>query len=388
MQNPVYLDYQATTPVDPRVFETMRPYFMDQFGNAGSVTHDYGDAAARAVEIAREQIATHINAHPSEIIFVSGATEANNLGIQGLSSYLQKIGKVHILTSQIEHKAVLDVLAKLEERGFDVTYLKPNSAGLFDLKIIEASMRPTTGLLCFMHVNNEIGVINPILEIGRLARERDALFFCDAAQSFGKLSIDVREMNIDLLSISAHKIYGPKGIGALYRRKKLPLEPLIYGGGQEQGLRSGTLPVPLIVGFGEALKVASNGMISEQQKILTLRDRLLQKLNERIPDLLVNGDIQNRLAGNLNVSIPGIDADALMNNFRSDIAVSNGSACTSLAPQPSYVLKSLGANNERARGSIRIGIGRFTTEEQIDFAIDVIVQNVSKLRNILSLHKV
>lgn len=383
---PIYLDYQATTPVDPRVFEVMKAYFSDEFGNAGSVSHDYGDEANRAVELARERISTHINAQPSEIIYVSGATEANNLAIRGVSAYLQKTGKRHIVTSQIEHKAVLDVLGKLEEDGFEVTYLKPNAVGLLDIEAIEAAIRATTGLLCFMHVNNEIGVINPIWEIGQLAKKNSIIFFCDAAQSLGKLKIDVESMNIDLLSISAHKIYGPKGIGALYRRKRIPLEPLIYGGGQEQGLRSGTLPVPLIVGFSEALLLASEVMDSEQQRILMLRHHLLNKLKEKIPGLLINGDLENRLPGNLNVSIPGIDADALMNNLRGSIAISNGSACTSLAPEPSYVLTSMGIERERARNSIRIGIGRFTTIEHIDLAIEALVKTISKLRNILSLY--
>ena len=384
MKRPIYLDYQATTPVDARVFEVMKHYFMEDFGNPGSSTHDYGDKANEAVDKARDLIAACINAQPSEIIFVSGATEANNLAIQGITSALKRNGKTHILSSLIEHKAVLEVLANLEKQGFDITLLSPDEKGFISIADVEAGIRPTTGLMSFMHANNEIGVINNISNIGALARRNNIIFHCDAAQSLGKLPIDVEAMNIDLLSMSAHKIYGPKGVGALYKRKKIRLEPLLFGGGQESGLRAGTPAVPLIAGFGEAVRIAAEEIKSEQVRLLELRDRLLEGLKERIPELSVNGDLQNRLAGNLNVALPGIDSDALMNNLRNSIAVSNGSACASIAPLPSHVLKAIGASDAQARNSIRIGIGRYTTATEIDFSIQEIAVAVKRIQTLLS----
>lgn len=384
MKRPIYLDYQATTPVDARVFEVMKHYFMEDFGNPGSSTHEYGDKANEAVGKARDVIAASISAQPSEIIFVSGATEANNLAIQGIVTELKKRKKTHILSSFIEHKAVLEVVSNLEKMGFEITLLSPDEKGLISIGDIEAAIRPTTGLMSFMHANNEIGVINKVLDIGVLARKNNILFHCDAAQSLGKLPIDVEAMNIDFLSMSAHKVYGPKGVGALYKRKRIQLEPLFYGGGQESGMRAGTPAVPLIAGFGEALRIAVEEINSEQEKLIELRHRLLEGLKDGIPELLVNGDLQNRLAGNLNVTLSGVDADALMNNLRNSIAISNGSACASIAPLPSHVLKAIGRTDAQARSSIRIGIGRYTTATEIDFAIKEITTAVKRIQILMS----
>ena len=385
MKKPIYLDYHATTPVDPCVFGVMKKFFLEDFGNPGSLSHEYGDIAAKAVNEARKEIGIAINAlTPSEVIFVSGATEANNLAIHGTALKLKETGKSHIITSSIEHKAVLDVTDELEKQGFHVTYIKPNSEGITDPQEIERAITPKTGLISIMHVNNEIGIINDVKCIGEIAEKHDILFHCDAAQSFGKIPIDVQGMHIHMLSISAHKIYGPKGIGALYVRKKNPkveIEPLLFGGGQERGLRPGTLATPLIAGLAEASRIAREEMVSEGKRLQDLRDRLFNGLRERCTDIVLNGSIENRLPNNLNVSFLGVDAESLMMNLRSEIAVSNGSACTSANWTSSHVLAGMNIDEERARSAIRFSLGRFTTQEEIDYAIDQICEVVQRLRN-------
>lgn len=385
IKKPVYLDYHATTPVDPRVFNVMQAYFLEDFGNPGSHTHEYGDVAAKAVDNARKEIAAAINSQtPSEVIFVSGATEANNIAIHGTAIRLREAGKSHIITSAIEHKSVLDVSEELERRGFQVTYIQPNSDGITVPQEIEQAITPKTGLISIMHANNEIGTINDIKGIGEIAEKHGILLHCDAAQSFGKIPIDVQGMHIHLLSISAHKIYGPKGIGALYVRKKNPkveIEPLLFGGGQERELRPGTLATPLIAGLAEASRIAREEMISEGKRLQDLRDRLLNGLKLKCSDVILNGSIENRLPNNLNVSFLGVDAESMMMNLRSEIAVSNGSACTSATWTNSHVLSAMGIDSDRARSAIRFSLGRFTTKEEIDYAVEQITAVVKKLRN-------
>ncbi len=385
IKKPVYLDYHATTPVDPRVFELMKTYFLEDFGNPGSHTHEYGDVAAKAVDDARKEIAAAINSRSlSEVIFVSGATEANNIAIHGTAIKLHESGKSHIITSAIEHKSVLDVNEELERRGFQVTYIQPNSDGITVPQEIEQAITPKTGLISIMHANNEIGTINDIKRIGEIAEKHGILLHCDAAQSFGKIPIDVQGMHIHLLSISAHKIYGPKGIGALYVRKKNPkveIEPLLFGGGQERELRPGTLATPLIAGLAEASRIAREEMISEGKRLQDLRDRLLNGLKLKCSDVILNGSIENRLPNNLNVSFLGVDAESLMMNLRSEIAVSNGSACTSATWTNSHVLSAMGIDSDRARSAIRFSLGRFITQEEIDYAVDQIAIVVQRLRN-------
>ncbi len=383
LKKPIYLDYQSTTPVDPRVFEAMRVFFCEEFGNPASVTHEYGDRANNAVENARHKVATVIQAHPSEIVFTSGATESNNLAIQGIIKHLRSQGKIHIITSQMEHKAVLDVVGMLEEEGFQVTKLKPDMEGNLDLSDLRKSISKKTGLISIMHVNNEVGSINDIETIGKIAAEFGILFHSDAAQSFGKIPINVQKMNIHLLSISGHKIYGPKGIGALYVRKdepKITLKPLVFGGGQELGMRSGTLAVPLIVGLGEASRIANMEIKKQAEKTKALQEHLLAKLIKNIPDVLLNGSMKNRIASNLNISFLGVESNALINNMRNDIAISNGSACNSIAPVPSHVLRAMGMDRERISSAIRIGFGRETRIDEIDYAADCIIRTVKKLR--------
>ena len=377
---PVYMDYQATTPCDPRVLEKMIPWFTQRFGNPHSRNHAYGWAAEEAVEVAREQVASIIGADPKEIIFTSGATESNNLAIRGAALF-NKDKKNHIITVVTEHKCVLDTCRHLEHEGFSVTYLPVQTNGLIDLGALEAAITDQTVLVSVMAVNNEIGVIQPLAEIGALCRSKGALFHTDCAQAVGKIPLDVNAMNIDLMSISGHKIYGPKGIGALYvrRRPRVRLVPMITGGGQERGFRSGTLPTPLCVGLGEACAIAQAEMGAETVRLKSLRDRMLNGLKARLPEIYVNGDLDNRIPGNLNISFAFVEGEGLMMGVKG-LAVSSGSACTSASLEPSYVLRALGVDVEMAHTSLRFGLGRFTTEADIDYAIDHVVEAVTHLR--------
>ncbi len=381
MNLPIYLDYSATTPVDPRVAEKMMHYLtlQDCFGNPASRSHQFGWDAEKAVEEARAQVAALINANPKEIVWTSGATESDNLAIKGVAHFYQKKGK-HIVTSKTEHKAVLDTGRQLEREGFEVTYLDPEHNGLIDLKELEAALRDDTILVSLMHVNNEIGVISDIKEMGEMIRAHKILFHVDAAQSAGKVPIDLETMKVDLMSFSAHKIYGPKGIGALYVRRKprVRLEAQMHGGGHERGMRSGTLPTHQIVGMGEAFRIAKEEMSTENERIKKLRDRLWHGLKD-MEEIYVNGDLEHRVAGNLNLSFNFVEGESLIMALK-DIAVSSGSACTSASLEPSYVLRALGRNDELAHSSIRFTLGRFTTEEDIDYAIKLIRDKVEKLR--------
>ncbi len=380
IKTPVYLDFQATTPTDPRVLEAMLPYFHDQFGNPHSSAHSFGWRAEDAVERAREQIADLIGAEAREIIFTSGATEANNLAIKGAAHFYGK-RKNHIITCVTEHKCVLESCRHLERDGFEVTYLPVQQNGLVDLDVLKAAITENTCLLSIMAANNEIGVIQPIDEIGQICRDAGVFFHTDGAQAIGKIPLDVQAMNIDLMSMTAHKVYGPMGIGGLYvrRQPRVRLAPLFDGGGQERGFRSGTLPLPLCVGFGEACAVAKQEMAAESKRLLKLRDRLYQGLISRIPDATLNGDGDRRLPGNLNMSFAGVDGEALLSGLKT-IAISSGSACTSASIEPSYVLKALGVDDALAYASLRIGLGRTTTEADVDLAIDVIAKQVESLR--------
>lgn len=377
---PIYLDYQSTTPCDPRVVEAMLPYFTEHFGNPHSRSHSYGWEAEGAVEKARNQIASLIGADEKEIIFTSGATESNNLAIKGVMHYL-KGQKNHLITTVTEHKCVLDACRHLELEGVKVTYLPVKQNGLVDLAQLEAAFTDQTALVSIMAVNNEIGVIQPLAEIGRLCRERKVYFHTDAAQAVGKIPLDVDAMKIDLLSISGHKVYGPKGIGALYVRRKprVRLEALIHGGGQERGMRSGTLPTPLCVGLGEACAIAQKEMGMEVERLRYLRDRLYGKIREKLPEVYLNGDLENRIPGNLNLSFAYVEGEGLMMGIKT-LAVSSGSACTSASLEPSYVLRALGVEEELAHTSIRFGLGRFTTEADIDYAAEQVIEAVTRLR--------
>ncbi len=388
MRRPVYLDYHATTPVDPRVLEHMQPYFTERFGNPGSVGHAYGWEARDAVEAARAQIAQYIGASPREIVFTSGATESNNLALRGTAERARK-GR-HVLSVKTEHRAVLDPLARLARRGFEVTLVDVmpaphRQAGLLDLDRFAAALRPDTYLVSVMLANNEIGVIQPIRLISQLCRERGVLVHCDATQAVGKLPVDVDELGVDLLSFTAHKIYGPKGIGALYVRREPPvlLQPQIDGGGQERGRRSGTLNVPGIVGFARALELCLAELPGEAQRLAALRDRLYNRLLAALPDTALNGPALDqpglRLPGNLNVGIRGVDGEALLAALR-DVAVSSGSACTSADPEPSHVLRALGVEAAVVRASLRFGLGRFTTEQEVEFAAAYVAEQVQHLR--------
>ncbi len=383
MKLPIYLDYSATCPVDPRVAEKMMQCLTldGNFGNPASRSHRFGWQAEEAVDEARNHVADLIGADPREIVFTSGATESNNLAIKGAAHFYAKQGK-HIITSKTEHKAVLDTCRHLESEGYEVTYLEPQSDGLFTLQQIEAAMRPDTILVSIMHVNNEIGVIQDLAAIGELCRSRKILFHVDAAQSAGKVDIDVDAMKIDLLSLSAHKVYGPKGIGALYVRRKprVRLEAQMHGGGHERGMRSGTLPTHQIVGMGEAFRLAKLEMTEENVRVQALRDRLYNGLKD-IEQVFVNGSMDRRVAGNLNISFAYVEGESLMMALK-DLAVSSGSACTSASLEPSYVLRALGLNDELAHSSIRFSIGRFTTEEEIDYAIGLIRNSIGKLRDL------
>ncbi len=382
MKLPIYLDYSATCPVDPRVAEKMvQCMTMDgNFGNPASRSHRYGWQAEEAVDTAREQIADLLNADPREIVFTSGTTESDNLAIKGVAHFYQKQGK-HIITCKTEHKAVLDTTRQLEREGFEVTYLEPETNGLIDLNKLEAAMRDDTILVSIMHVNNEIGVIQDITAIGELCRARKIVFHVDAAQSAGKLPIDVQETKVDLISLSAHKIYGPKGIGALYVRRKprIRLEAQMHGGGHERGFRSGTLATHQIVGMGEAFRIAKEEMQKDYDHAVALRDRMLSGIKD-MEAVTINGDLEQRLPNNLNISFAFVEGESLLMSLK-DIAVSSGSACTSASLEPSYVLRALGLNDELAHSSIRFSFGRFTTEEEVDYAIELIRVAVSKLRD-------
>ena len=381
MKFPIYLDYSATTPVDPRVAQKMIPFLTEQFGNAASRSHAFGWEAEKAVEEAREHVAALLNADPKEIIWTSGATEGNNLAIKGAANFYKGKGK-HIVTMKTEHKAVLDTVRELERQGFVATYLDPQQNGLLDLDKFKAALRPDTVLVSVMMVNNEIGVIQPIAEIGEICRTKGIIFHCDAVQAAGKIPIDLQKLKADLLTVTAHKVYGPKGIGALYVRRKprVRIEPQIHGGGHERGLRSGTLPTHQIVGMGEAFRIAKLEMAAESERIRSLRDRLLAGFKD-LEEVYVNGDMQRRIPGNLNVSFNFVEGESLIMGIK-DVAVSSGSACTSASLEPSYVLRALGRSDELAHSSIRFTIGRFTTEEEIDYAVRLLRSKIGKLREL------
>ncbi|MFT5294942.1 MAG: cysteine desulfurase [Colwellia sp.] len=382
MKLPIYFDYSATTPVDKRVAEKMMQYMTTDgfYGNPASRSHKFGWQAEEAVDIARNQVADLLNADPREIVFTSGATESNNLAIKGAANFYKKKGK-HIITCKTEHKAVLDTCRELERQGFEVTYLDPETNGLIDLNKLEAAMRDDTILVSIMHINNEIGVIQDIAEIGELCRSRKIIFHVDAAQSVGKIEIDMQQLKVDLMSISAHKFYGPKGMGAMYvsRKPRIRLESQMHGGGHERGMRSGTLPTHQIVGLGEACRIAKEEIAQDRVHVTKMRDRLWAGLNE-MEQVFVNGDFDNRYPGNLNVSFNFVEGESLIMALK-DLAVSSGSACTSASLEPSYVLRALGLNDEMAHSSIRFSFGRFTTEEEIDYAIALIKKSIGHLRN-------
>ncbi|MBT5827748.1 MAG: IscS subfamily cysteine desulfurase [Alphaproteobacteria bacterium] len=382
LKTPIYLDYQSTTPTDPRVVDEMLPYFADKFGNPHSRSHAYGWVAEEASEIARENIADLINATSKEIIFTSGATESNNLAIKGLARF-HKDKKNHIITAVTEHKCVLDSCRNLESEGFKITYLKVGENGLISIEQLQEAITAKTLLVSIMTANNEIGVLQPIKQIGEICKANNVYFHTDAAQAFGKIKMDVDELNIDLMSISGHKIYGPKGIGALYVRRKprVRLQSLISGGGQERGFRSGTLATPLVVGLGKAAALAKLEMEENEAHIRRLTKKLQDGLNKNIPDLYLNGDVNERIYGNLNLSFAYIEGESMIMAIK-DLAVSSGSACTSASLEPSYVLKAIGVSEELAHTSIRFGIGKFTTDEEIDYAIEVISNSVAKLREL------
>jgi len=383
MQFPIYLDYSSTSPCDPRVAAKMAECLTLEanFGNPASRSHKFGWKAEEAVENARKQVADLLNCDPREIVWTSGATESDNLAIKGAAHFYSKKGK-HIITSKIEHKAVLDSCRQLEREGFDVTYLDPDSKGLISPERVAAAIRPDTTLVSMMHVNNEIGVINDIEAIGKVTREHGVIFHVDAAQSTGKLPIDMETMQVDLMSLTAHKTYGPKGIGALFVRRKprVRLEPQMHGGGHERGMRSGTLATHQIVGMGEAFHLAMLEMDSDNARILKLRNRLLEGL-KGMEEVYVNGDLDHRVAANLNISFNFVEGESLMMALR-NLAVSSGSACTSASLEPSYVLRAIGLNDELAHSSLRMTIGRFTTEEEIDYAIEKVKEAVGKLRDL------
>ncbi|MBD8566451.1 IscS subfamily cysteine desulfurase [Oxalobacteraceae sp. CFBP 8763] len=378
---PIYMDYSATTPVDPRVADKMIPFLREQFGNPASRSHAYGWNAEAAVEEARGHVAAIIGADPREIVWTSGATESNNLAIKGAAQFYKTKGK-HIITVKTEHKAVLDTVRELERVGFEATYLEPQANGLITIEQLAAAIRPDTILVSVMFVNNEIGVVQPIAEIGELLRSKGIIFHCDAAQAVGKVEINLEVLKVDLMTFTAHKAYGPKGIGALYVRRKprVRLEAQMHGGGHERGMRSGTLPTHQIVGMGEAFRLAKVEMDSELARVRALRDRLARGLME-IEEVYINGDMDHRVPHNLNVSFNYVEGESLIMAIK-DLAVSSGSACTSASLEPSYVLRALGRSDELAHSSIRFSIGRFTTEEEIDFAVNLLKSKVGKLREL------
>lgn len=378
---PIYMDYSATTPIDPRVADKMIPYLREQFGNPASRSHMYGWTAEKAVEEARGYVAALVNADPREIIWTSGATESNNLAIKGAAQFYKTKGK-HIITVKTEHKSVLDTVRELERIGFEATYLEPQDNGLITVEQLAAAVRPDTILVSVMLVNNEIGVIQPIDEIGVFCRSKGIIFHCDAAQATGKVVIDLQKTKVDLMTFTAHKTYGPKGVGALYvcRKPRVRLEAQMHGGGHERGLRSGTLPTHQIVGMGESFRIAKEEMDSEIGRVKALRDRLAKGLQE-IEEVYINGDMEHRVPHNLNVSFNYVEGESLIMAIK-DIAVSSGSACTSASLEPSYVLRALGRSDELAHSSIRFTIGRFSTEEDIDFAVNLLKSKVHKLREL------
>lgn len=377
---PIYLDLQATTPMDPRVLDAMMPYMTNQYGNPHSRTHAYGWEAEEGVEEARKNVADLIGADAKDIVFTSGATESNNMVIKGVARFYKE-KKNHIITVQTEHKCVLDSCRKLSEEGFEITYLPVQKNGVVDLEVLKAAIRPTTSLVSIMAVNNETGVIQPLKEIGEIVKQHKGVFFhTDAAQAVGKIAIDVNDMKIDLLSISGHKIYGPKGIGACYvrRRPRVRLEPIINGGGQERGLRSGTLPAPLVVGLGAAARIAQQEMAADHAHISNLSKRLIDGINSRVEHVVRNGDV-NGFPGCVNLSFSYVEGESLLMALK-DVALSSGSACTSASLEPSYVLRALGAAEDMAHSSLRFGMGRFTTEAEVDYVIDRITATVNRLR--------
>lgn len=383
-RHPVYMDHHATTPVDPRVMEEMLPYFNEVFGNAASVDHIYGAAAAQAVETAREQVANLINATPKEIVFTSGATESDNLAIIGAAKQYKKRGK-HIITCVTEHKAVLDTCHYLEGQGWEVSYLPVDQYGLVDPDDVRRAITSQTVLITIMTANNEIGTLAPISEIGEVAREHEVLFHTDAAQAVGHIPMDVEAMNIDLLSISAHKVYGPKGVGALYVRKRRPrvrVKVQIHGGGHERGMRSGTLNVPGIVGLGKALKIAQQEMAAEKERLRTLRDQMESGLQSEVKGVELNGHPTQRLPHNLSIAIPEIESRSLLVQLKSDVALSTGSACTTAEMKPSHVILALGYGEERVHHTVRIGLGRENTKNDIDFAVEKLLSAVELLRRL------
>ncbi len=378
---PIYMDYSATTPVDPRVADKMIPYLREQFGNPASRSHAYGWEAERAVEEAREQVAALVGADPREIVWTSGATESNNLAIKGAANFYSGKGK-HLITVKTEHKAVLDTTRELERQGFEVTYLDVKENGLLDMEVFKQALRPDTILVSVMLVNNEIGVIQDVEQIGEICREKGIIFHCDAAQATGKVVIDLNKLKCDLMSFSAHKTYGPKGIGALYVRRKprVRIEAQMHGGGHERGMRSGTLATHQIVGMGEAFRIAREEMATENERIRMLRDRLWNGLSD-MEEVYLNGDLEHRVPHNLNVSFNFVEGESLIMAIK-DVAVSSGSACTSASLEPSYVLRALGRNDELAHSSIRFTVGRFTTEQEIDYTIQLLKSKIGKLRDL------
>ncbi|ALD90187.1 IscS subfamily cysteine desulfurase [Cupriavidus gilardii] len=378
---PIYMDYSATTPVDPRVADKMIPYLREQFGNPASRSHAYGWEAEKAVEEAREQVAALVGADPREIVWTSGATESDNLAIKGAANFYSGKGK-HIITVKTEHKAVLDTTRELERQGFEVTYLDVQENGLIDIEVFKQALRPDTILVSVMLVNNEIGVIQDIEQIGEICREKGIIFHCDAAQATGKVEIDLSKLKVDLMSFSAHKTYGPKGIGALYVRRKprVRIEAQMHGGGHERGMRSGTLATHQIVGMGEAFRIAREEMATENERIRMLRDRLWNGLSG-MEEVYLNGDFERRVPHNLNVSFNFVEGESLIMAIK-DVAVSSGSACTSASLEPSYVLRALGRNDELAHSSIRFTVGRFTTEQEIDYTVELLKSKIGKLRDL------
>ncbi len=379
---PIYLDNHSTTRPDPRVVEAMMPYFTTIFGNSASVSHPFGWAAAEAVEEARQRVASGIGAEAREIVFTSGASEANNLALKGVAPGLRKKGN-HLITSAAEHKSVLESMKRLGREGWDVTILPPDEYGMVSAESIQEAMTDRTVLVSIMAANNEVGTLNPIGEIGRLCRDRGVLFHTDATQAIGKTSLNVRDDNIDLLSLTAHKLYGPKGIGALYVRrtgeKPVKIQPILDGGGHERGMRSGTVPVPLVVGFGQSVEIAIAGRDEESARVLALRERLHLGIAESVDEIRLNGHPTRRLPGNLNLSFAFVDGEALMMAMK-NVAVSSGSACTSANPEPSHVLRAIGLDDDMARASLRFGLGRYTTEAEVDYATRAVAEAVARLR--------
>ncbi|HVA93934.1 MAG TPA: IscS subfamily cysteine desulfurase [Candidatus Dormibacteraeota bacterium] len=385
---PIYMDYHATTPVDPRVLDTMLPYFHDKFGNAASRNHSFGWAAEEAVENARAQIARLINATPKEIIFTSGATESNNLALKGAAEMYREKGN-HIITQVTEHKAVLDTCKRLEKYGYEVTYLPVAKDGRIDLDDLRRAITPKTILISIMYANNEIGVIQPIQEIGKIAKEKGVLFHTDGVQALGKIPVDVQKDNIDMISLTAHKLYGPKGCGALYVRRRNPrvqLSAQIDGGGHERGMRSGTLNVPGIVGFGKAAELCQNEMAAESVRLSGLRDRLKDTIFATLDEVYINGSMTHRLPHNINISFAFVEGESLLMGIN-DVAVSSGSACTSATLEPSYVLKALGVGEDLAHTSIRFGLGRFNTQEEVDYVTSRVIEVVQRLRELSPLYE-